>query len=449
MLYASYTTAMALRAPLEDLQPIVTIALGCLLQRPRNALHNKPQTFLAIVTTTGAIFRSELALLLIPHTIVLLLTRRLTVACIITFGIIGSAIGLSLTVPIDSFFWQRFPLWPELSAFRYNILQSKSSDWGTSPWHFYFTSALPRLLFNPLTYLLCIPIAVSQPAMRRPAAELILPNLIYVVLYSFQPHKEWRFIIYVVPPLLTVAALGANWIWTRRSKTIVYRFLSLALVLSVLGSFAASGVMLAVSRLNYPGAEALNRLHALVPQHLSQHPNEAASGVVQVHMDTLSCMTGITRFLQLPAPPLAGLESVIIRKGMQDAEQLFWLYDKTEDEERLLDPLFWERFDWVLAERPKRVIGKWEIVETIPAYAGVRVVRPGDDDDVGETQEEGKGRRDIGRMFRERDIEGLWKLVERYGRKVTGGWWIGVRMEPSIRVLKRQRDIPIPTGGDL
>ncbi|KAL8675783.1 MAG: hypothetical protein Q9224_007383, partial [Gallowayella concinna] len=291
-----------------------TIALGQLLRKPRvsaSSFATMPQTSLAIITATGVIFRSELALLVIPHTLSILITRRLNIARTITAGLAGIAIGLGITVPIDSLFWQRFPLWPELSAFSYNILHSQSSNWGTSPWHFYFTSALPRLLFNPLTYLLCIPLAASQPASRRYIADLVLPNIIFVALYSLQPHKEWRFIIYIIPPFLTAAALGANWIWTRRSKSMLYRILSLALAASVLGSFAASAFMLAVSRLNYPGAEALNRLHVLVPEHFSQehHPVGRRERIVNVHMDTLSCMTGITRFhQQRPAPPLADLE---------------------------------------------------------------------------------------------------------------------------------------------
>ncbi|KAL8677861.1 MAG: hypothetical protein Q9186_005747 [Xanthomendoza sp. 1 TL-2023] len=348
---------------------LVTIALGQLLRKPRvspSSFATMPQTSLAIITATGVIFRSELALLVIPHTLSILITRRVNIARTITAGLAGIAIGLGITVPIDSLFWQRFPLWPELSAFSYNILHSQSSNWGTSPWHFYFTSALPRLLFNPLTYLLCIPLAASQPASRRYVADLVLPNIIFVALYSLQPHKEWRFIIYIIPPFLTAAALGANWIWTRRSKSMLYRILSLALAASVLASFAASAFMLAVSRLNYPGAEALDRLHVLVPEHLSKerHPVGRRERIVNVHMDTLSCMTGITRFLQQrPAPPLADLESAARTDDI--AGGLFWVYDKTEEEERLLDPVFWERFEWVLAERVERVIGRWEVVETV------------------------------------------------------------------------------------
>ena len=183
--------------------------------------------------------------------------------------------------------------------------------------------------------------------------------------------------------------------------------------------------MLAVSRLNYPGAEALNRLHALAGND---------TGVVKVHMDTLACMTGVTRFMER-APPV-----------LSDAQGAFWVYDKTEAEEKLLDPLFWEGFDYALAERPERVIGSWHVLSTVEGYAGVAIVRP----------EEGRDRA-IGdvRALRELWVESAWRMdglgtarmwvgemslgrVESVMRVfVTRGWWVRMKMEPRIRVLKR------------
>ncbi|KAL8736596.1 MAG: hypothetical protein Q9181_002343 [Wetmoreana brouardii] len=429
---ASWPVAKILKGVVNQ-QIIVTIALSQLLRgaRPTSKSHHSgPQAFLALVTATSVVFRSELVLLLIPRTILFLLTSRLNLRSIVISGLIGAIIGLSLTIFIDSLFWQRFPLWPELSAFNYNILHSQSSKWGTSPWHFYLTSAIPRLLFNPLIYIVCIPLAFAQPALRRPATDLVLPNMSFVALYSLQPHKEWRFVIYIIPPLLTAASLGANWIWIRRSKSSAYRILSLALVASVMGSFLASGVMLAISTLNYPGAQALNRLHEVVPLYIAQHPNENM-GIVKVHMDTLSCMTGITRFLQHSSTSLPVSLSTFEQGGDTGNVTLSWRYDKTEDEAKLLDPLFWEQFDWVLAERVERVIGKWEIVDTIGAYSGIRLVGPND---------QRNGLADGSTMW----WEGLTRMAERYGRRLTRGWWLDVMLEPRIRILRRQRDgVPI------
>jgi hypothetical protein len=111
-----------------------------------------------LLTIAGIVFRSELAILVGTITLYLFFTRRLSIiGVIIPAGIGGLVIGLLCTVPLDSFFWQSFPLWPEWIAFYYNTIQGHSADWGVSPWYFYLINALPRLMLNPATYLLCIP----------------------------------------------------------------------------------------------------------------------------------------------------------------------------------------------------------------------------------------------------------------------------------------------------
>ena len=387
---------------------------------------------LTTLTIVGIIFRSEVALLLATHTLYLLLQRHdlHPVRDVIPSGVFGLLIGLTLTVPIDSYFWQQL-LWPELQGFIFNILHGQSTNWGTQPWHFYFTSALPRLLFNPLNYYLCIPLTLAIPILRGPALDILLPNLAFIAIYSIQPHKEWRFIIYAVPPLLAVAAAGASWIWTRRSKTLVYRFLSYALLASTLASFLASFAMLAVSRLNYPGAAALNRLHELAV------PRE--SSVVRVHMDPLSCMTGVTRFLQYPSLP---------SPDRQSGTTTMWLYDKTENQTTLLSPTFWSSFDYALTESPSTVLGNWTTIATINGFAGVKLLRPGDAvNGIYKSISKTSVKALISRWWEEiRDaeargkVERTWQYAEGTGRWITRGYWVKPKMEERIWVLMRVKN---------
>ena len=189
--------------------------------------------------------------------------------------------------------------------------------------------------------------------------------------------------------------------------------------------------MLAVSRLNYPGADALNQLHALAA-------NE--TGVVRVHLDTLACMTGVTRFLELP-PPVMGKEE----------EAAFWVYDKEEDERRLLDPLFWEGVDYAIAEFPERVIGRWEVLGTVEGYAGVEIVRPGEGlvagEEVGWLDVWERCSCAVGKAREGRSLGALgecvgtgYGIVEGLMRKyVTKGWWVKMKMEPRLRILRKER----------
>jgi len=48
-----------------------------------------------------------------------------------TFGVFYSTFAV-ITVGTDSYFWKRWPLWPEFSGFYFNVFQGKSSDWGVS-----------------------------------------------------------------------------------------------------------------------------------------------------------------------------------------------------------------------------------------------------------------------------------------------------------------------------
>ncbi|KZM18514.1 transferase [Ascochyta rabiei] len=387
---------------------------------------------LYLLTIAGVVFRSELAILVGTITLYLLVTQRLSlIKVVIPAGVGGLVIGLLCTTPIDSFFWQSFPLWPEWIAFYYNTIQGHSADWGVSPWHYYFANALPRLLLNPATYLLCIPVALLNAATRRRSLDLLVPLMSFVALYSFLPHKEWRFIVYVVPGLTGVSAAGASWIWTRRSKSIVYALLSLILAASVLVSFAASTAILALSSLNYPGGAALHSLHSL-----HNGISDPAKNHVSVHLDNLACQTGVTRFLEAHSAPQTVLDALEARDSLQKRT---WAYDKTEDPAVLLDPLFWARFDYVLAERPEKVIGSWAVVHAVYGFGGVRVLQPGEQSGavveavVGDPESAGAAG-----DWTER-VAGAWRRLEGVLRQgVLRGYWVEVRMEPRIRILRNQ-----------
>ncbi|QDS67991.1 hypothetical protein FKW77_009286 [Venturia effusa] len=364
-----------------------------------------------LITFAGVIFRSELAVLVFTIAVFVFAIhgpKSLTSVVdppgiIIPPGIGGAILGLITTVPIDSYFWNQFPIWPEWSSFYYNTILGKSSDWGVSPFHFYFTNALPRLLLNPLTYLLLIPLALAQPATRSRSLAILLPSLGFVALYSILPHKEWRFIIYIIPALTAVSAIGASWIWTRRTKSFLYRSLNLILVASIAASFIASAAFSLISSLNYPGGDATLRLRSLT---------SAEPGPQKIYVDNLACQTGVTRFLES-------------RSTLSNTGQRKWTFDKTENQTTLLSPTFWDQFDYAIVENVERTIGKWEVVDTIHSFAGVQVVKPGDALGLGKV---------------ESSVLQYWDVIGVLVRgRFTKGWWVTLRLEPRLRILRRER----------
>ncbi|KAG9242988.1 Alg9-like mannosyltransferase family-domain-containing protein [Calycina marina] len=454
----------------------------------------------------GVIFRSEISILLAVHLAPVLLISLSN--GIIPFRIIGALVvasltPLTLTFVFDSYFWGRW-VWPELAGVYFNVFQGKSSEWGTSPYHTYFTNFLPKMLKNPAVLLL-IGLSVVMRATRSNAIKMICPALAFVMIYSLQPHKEPRFIIYVVPPLTGAAALAANQFSARRS--ILTNLVTITIFATTILSWGLTIVQLLVSSLNYPGGEALSLFHthivslphvttvqndnlAIVPAYIanvqSQYiasdgqsseidqevlntlPIEVRNAMLRkevldrrrktlkdtspttyvarpnitVHVDVLSCMTGITRFQQRSVLPIP-----IVRDSATDDQSITKVfpisisYDKTEDAEKLLHPGFWAGFDYALMEEPGKAIGKWVIIRTVYGFAGWNeLLRPGDEV---ETTDSNKG-------LALQETKQQWSSISRYDmlvfirtwvRKLSGGWWYGPKMEAKIYILRQVKAV--------
>jgi hypothetical protein len=101
----------------------------------------------AILIFAAVVIRAELAALLGSFALQLLLDSRISLTRLIKVGLFFSlvAVGMSLfcppatarvytltdvTVLIDSYFWDQWPLWPELFSIYFNVYEGKSAEWG-------------------------------------------------------------------------------------------------------------------------------------------------------------------------------------------------------------------------------------------------------------------------------------------------------------------------------
>ena len=233
---------------------------------------------LILLSMAAAIFRCDLLVLIAPVGLSLLWQRRVNfwkAAVITAFAAVSSA---CLSILVDSILWKRW-LWPEFEVLWFNTAENKSSEWGTAPFWWYFYSALPRALLG--SFPLAVLSLLIEPRARLP----VIAALVFVLLYSFLPHKELRFIFPALPLLNAAAASSAarvlRWKQLRGLQMLALAGLCIA-------SFLATLVMSWASFLNYPGGVAMAGLHSM----------ERNTESLSVHIGNLAAISGVSRFLE-------------------------------------------------------------------------------------------------------------------------------------------------------
>jgi alpha-1,6-mannosyltransferase len=282
----------------------------------------------------------------------------------------------------------------------YNTVLNKSSDWGTSPWYWYWTSALPRaLLFTfPLFPLSILRIpegiawlwerrrqtrdsnGVSSAAQRMPGRgqspwwqrfravvdptwiPYLLPALGYVALYSFLGHKEIRFLFPVLPLVNLGVAVALSRIHAMRFYPIkerpvnsITKLMYGGAVGALLASLVASQIFVEVSRQNYPGGQALEAL----ARHIHRRQDQITE--VRVHADVASAMTGVSKFAE--------------REAQFRLPRVAWTFSKAgyEVEHAVQGDENLSKFTHLLSEDPS--VRGFRVLEVIPGHPRLDVKR--------------------------------------------------------------------------
>lgn len=343
--------------------PLVNFALAKLVEGDVSGL-----TWLAMC---GAVFRIEVGV----FATIIALTSSLVFGASNVFQnafllAVGAIVGSVLSYTIDSHFWQTHSV-PEVQSFLFNVVSGNASKWGVEPFGAYFSKYIPAFFRPPHVLFLAIfgfiydPVADSARASRvqendkqvpayvgHPAQNslriLLVSSILFVLTMSLQPHKEWRFIVYIVPVLTLLAGNGLSSVWAKQSKLIAYKLVMWLMVGSGCISLALSLFMSYASSYNYPGGFAMNYF-------LENLPN----GNLTVHMDVPACMTGITKFTELHQPRVT--------------------FDKTEHPDALLQK--WNSFDYLITHVDMSLtsdelynLHDWEKITAVPSFAGVNVI---------------------------------------------------------------------------
>ncbi|CAD6643085.1 HN1_G0012700.mRNA.1.CDS.1 [Saccharomyces cerevisiae] len=320
--------------------PLTNVALGWVLLGRYNAA-----IFLSALV--AIVFRLEVSALSAGIALFSVIFKKISLFDAIKFGIFGLGLGSAISITVDSYFWQEWCL-PEVDGFLFNVVAGYASKWGVEPVTAYFTHYL-RMMFMPPTVLL-----LNYFGYKLAPAKLkivSLASLFHIIVLSFQPHKEWRFIIYAVPSIMMLGATGAAHLWENMKVKKITNVLCLAILpLSIMTSFFISMAFLYISRMNYPGGEALTSFNDMI---VEKNITNAT-----VHVSIPPCMTGVTLFGELNYD-VYGIN-----------------YDKTENTTLLQE--MWPSFDFLITHEPtasqlpfeNKTTNHWELVNTTKMFTG-------------------------------------------------------------------------------
>ncbi|KAI3596152.1 glycosyltransferase family 22 protein [Moniliophthora roreri] len=387
----------------------VNLATFFLVDRAPNALAPSPKRVyvaIALLVVTSVIFRAEVALLLGPIVLQYLYYRVCTLPGVIKVGLLSGLCSIGLTIAADTYFWKTEPLWPEFSGIYFNVIQGKSSEWGTSPPWTYFLSYLPKLLLTAL------PLSLFAFFLERRIQTFLTPYITFITLISALGHKEWRFIVYVVPAFNIAASRAARWMVSRRKSHIMGRLYFLGVVAAIVLNLAATALTTAASTANYPGGVALTKFNHYVNSQPLQKSTQTLAVAYHVHISNLAAQTGASLFLQTNTPPYPhGLTYRGVPVIDINDPETWTTYNKTEglsisalSSSKTFTHLISEYSPDQFTFKNRR---KWQVIDVIDGFAGWKVNLNGKvlDNIMGDVMHEG-----IWGVLRMEKEEQLWIL---------------------------------------
>ncbi|XP_062561074.1 GPI mannosyltransferase 3 [Armigeres subalbatus] len=142
--------------------------------------------------------------------------------------VIGFVVG-TFAVAVDSFIHGSLLLSP-YEFLRFNVLKGIGSFYGEHPWYWYVNVGLPTVLgISTLPFLLAAVETLRHRQVYKERAILLTSVLFTLVVYSMLPHKEFRFLLQILPICLYVSADFLSR-WSRKASGKLVWFAALVLL---------------------------------------------------------------------------------------------------------------------------------------------------------------------------------------------------------------------------
>jgi phosphatidylinositol glycan class B len=113
--------------------------------------------------------------------------------------------AIIFSIYIDRFFYKKWFLIP-WEFWKVNVLENISEFYGSHPFHWYFTQAIPLVLFTFLPF----SILGTADVLHTRKSNLFWACILVVLTLSYQKHKEFRFLMPLVAPMMIYAGRGLD-----------------------------------------------------------------------------------------------------------------------------------------------------------------------------------------------------------------------------------------------
>ncbi|CAF4952602.1 unnamed protein product [Pieris macdunnoughi] len=131
-------------------------------------------------------------------------------------------------VALDTYMYGRLIITP-WEFFKFNVLQDIGSFYGTHPWHWYLTQGIPAVLGVTLPLVLWGIVSVlRRHKENKTGVVLLTAAVVHLGIHSCIAHKEFRFVLPLLPVLLYLAQ-DVVVPWSRKAKR--WQLYSLAAVI--------------------------------------------------------------------------------------------------------------------------------------------------------------------------------------------------------------------------
>ncbi|CAH1112261.1 unnamed protein product [Psylliodes chrysocephalus] len=164
----------------------------------------------------------------------LCLSKNSVVSEITTKYIPTGIVVLALTVLLDSICHGSLVVTP-YEFFKFNLLQNLSGFYGVQPWHWYLSSGLPSILGIQILPFLWATITVLKNRHIHPNELVMLGVIVFTVtVYSFLPHKEFRFLLPLLPLIFYVSSRFLS-AWSRKATKFLVWLVAVVIFIGNLG----------------------------------------------------------------------------------------------------------------------------------------------------------------------------------------------------------------------